>query len=58
MRLRDGRECRGQVYTTDEIPGLISRFGLPQEWNPAGEQGPERYIEAQIWDDAILKRYL
>lgn len=58
MRFQDGREYRGQVYTTDEIPGLISRFGFPQEWNPAGEQGPERYIEAQIWDDAILKRYL
>jgi len=26
-------------------------YGLPQEWNADGQGGPERYIEAQVWDE-------
>ena len=58
IRYQDGRAYRGQVYTLAELPGLIGRFGLPQEWNPAGAQGPDRYIEAQLWDERPLREFL
>jgi hypothetical protein len=49
MRFKDGRPYRQQVYTLPEIPELVARFGLPQDWNADGHLGPERYIEAQVW---------
>ncbi|WP_199615116.1 hypothetical protein [Paenibacillus alkalitolerans] len=54
MRYQDGRMYRDQVYTLGEIYRVIEQFGLPQEWNPHGDLGPERYIEAQVWDDKPL----
>jgi hypothetical protein len=51
MRYPDGKPYRGQVYTLAELPGLVERYGLPQDWNPDGKLAPERYIEAQVWDD-------
>ncbi|MBN1285465.1 MAG: hypothetical protein JXB47_08705 [Anaerolineae bacterium] len=58
MRLADGRPYRGQVYTLDELTGLVRRCGLPQDWNADGSHGPERYIEAQVWDDEPLRAFL
>jgi hypothetical protein len=58
MRYQDGKPYRGQVYTWDELPILVESYGLPQDWNPNGELGPERYIEAQVWDDAPLIEFL
>jgi hypothetical protein len=58
LRLHDGRPYRGQIYTLAELPALIEQYGLPQDWNPDGQYGPERYIEAQVWDDAPLQPYL
>jgi hypothetical protein len=58
MRYGDGRPYRGQVYTKDEILQVIDEYGLPQDWNADGSRGPERYIEAQIWDDAPLAKLL
>jgi hypothetical protein len=49
MRYNDGKPYRKQVYTISELPQLVFDYGLPQEWNPVGEKGPERYIEAQVW---------
>jgi hypothetical protein len=57
MRLQDGRPYRGRVYTLAELPDLIQQYGLPQDWNCDGRHGPERYIEAQVWDDAPLAPY-
>jgi hypothetical protein len=54
MRFQDGKPYRGQVYTKDEIKFIIEQYGYPQEWNPDGSKGPERYIEVQIWDDELL----
>ena len=56
LRLRDGRPYRGQVYTLVELPALIEQYGLPQDWNPDGQYGPERYIEAQVWEAMPLQR--
>lgn len=58
MHVHDGKPYRGQVYTIHEIREMISLYGLPQIWNPDGKKGPERYIEAQIWDEAPLLGYL
>ncbi|MBD0384704.1 hypothetical protein [Paenibacillus sedimenti] len=41
MRYKDGKPYREQVCTKDEIYGLIERFGLPQDWNSEGNNGPE-----------------
>ena len=27
------------------------KYGLPQDWNPDGKYGPERYVEAHVWSD-------
>jgi hypothetical protein len=58
MRYQDGKPYRGQVYTLEELPEVVCRYGLPQEWNRKGKRGPERYIEAQVWDDAPLAAHL
>jgi hypothetical protein len=58
MRYQDGKPYRGQVYRLEELPALVHQFGIPQLWNPEGKLGPDRYIEAQIWDDAPLQAYL
>ena len=58
MRYQDGRPYRGQVYVLSELAVVVEEYGLPQIWNPDGQKGPERYIEAQIWDDKPLKQYL
>jgi len=47
----DGKEYRKNVYTLEELPYLIEKYGCPQEWNPFAEKGPENYIEAQVWTD-------
>jgi hypothetical protein len=58
MRFQDGRPYRGQVYILEDLAGWIEQYGFPQEWNPDGRHGPERYIEAQIWDDTPLLPYV
>ncbi len=57
MRVADGKPTRGQVYTLAELPGLVAAYGLPQEWNADGTGGPERYIEAQVWDELPPRSY-
>jgi hypothetical protein len=58
MRFMDGKPYRGQVYTLAELPWLAANYGQPQGWNPEGKLGPERYIEAQVWDEGPLREYL
>ncbi|WP_317971541.1 hypothetical protein [Paenibacillus sp. CCS19] len=58
MRYRDDRPYRQQMYTKTGIVELIERYGFPQDWNRDGDKGPERYIEAQIWDEEVIGRYL
>ena len=55
MNYNDGKPYRGQVYLRNELAELIKKYGLPQEWKLDGKGGPERYIEAQVWDDAPLQ---
>jgi hypothetical protein len=55
MRFQDGKPYRGKVYTLEELPEIIEKYGLPNEWNRDGKFGPERYIEAQIWDEKPIR---
>ena len=34
-----------------DLPAVVAEYGLPQECNTEGKLGPERYIEAQVWQD-------
>ena len=46
-----------KLYTYNEIIEIIKKYGLPQDWNPDGLFGPERYVEAHVWSDrGIIKR--
>ena len=58
MRFGDGKPYRGHVYTLQELPTLIGEFGLPQDWNPNGHRGLDRYIEAQVWSDKPVAEFL
>jgi hypothetical protein len=58
MRYADGKATRGKVYMLDELSSLVEEFGLPQVWNADGSGGPDRYIEAQVWDDEPIKSFL
>jgi hypothetical protein len=51
MRYKDGKPYRGQVYTLAQLPEIVQTYGLPQIWNSDGHGGPERYIEAQVWEE-------
>ena len=57
-RVNDGKEYRRQVYTYEEILQIIKKYGLPQDWNDDGAHGPERYIEAHIWTDDPISKFL
>lgn len=56
-RFDDGKEYRKQVYTLDEIRELIDRYGYPQDWNAMEQNGPENYIEAQVWSEDPIRLY-
>ncbi|WP_307470654.1 hypothetical protein [Paenibacillus harenae] len=57
MRFQDQKPYRKQVYTKNEIKQIINQFGFPQEWNRNGDKGPERYIEAQVWDEDVINEF-
>ncbi len=56
--VKDDKEYRGKLYTYEEIIKVIEKYGLPQNWNDDGKQGPERYIEVQVWSDEPINKYL
>lgn len=58
MRVLDEKPHRGKVYRIYDLQGLVDTFGLPQDVNPDGKLGPERYIEAQVWSDHPIKQFV
>jgi len=54
----DDKEYRRKIYIYDEILDLITKYGLPQNWNNDGLYGPERYIEAHVWCDEPINKFL
>ena len=57
-RINDGLEYRKRLYDYNGILELIKKYGLPQENNPDGKNGDVRYIEAQIWSDETINKYI
>ncbi len=57
-KVNDGKEYRKKVYMYDEILEIIKKYGMPQEWNDDGRYGPERYIEAHIWSNKVIQKYV
>lgn len=57
-KVKDKKEYSKKLYTYDEILKIIDKYGLPQDWNNDGKYGPERYIEAHIWSDDVIREYL
>lgn len=53
----DWKEYRRKLYTYSEILGIIEKYGLPQDWNNDGKFGPERYVEAHVWNDEPINQY-
>ena len=54
----DDKEYRRKLYTYDEILRIIDKYGLPQYYNDDGAVGPERYVEAHVWSDETIRKYL
>lgn len=46
------------LYHYDEILEIIKKYGLPQDWNNDGKYDPERYVEAHIWSDDVIEKYM
>jgi hypothetical protein len=57
MRFNDGKPYRGKVYLVAELEALVETYGLPQDTNPDGKLGPDRYIEAQVWTKDPVEAY-
>jgi len=54
----DDLEYRRKVYTYEEILGIIEQYGLPQEkWNTPVFAQPS-YVEAQVWSDNPVLKYM
>ena len=54
----DGKPYRKQVFLLSELHRIIKTYGMPQIVNPNGVNGPDRYIEAQLWTDYPIDNYL
>ncbi|KAA1245139.1 hypothetical protein [Aquimarina sp. RZ0] len=54
------KEYNGKVFVRQEMETVIKKYGIPREniWMTNEEMKYDRYIEAQVWDDYILKDYL
>ncbi len=54
------KACNGQVYLLDEIQELLNEYGIPTEekWHSQESLKYDRYVEVQVWDDFIIKKYL
>lgn len=48
----------GQVFTLDELRDVVSAFGMPRRTRFAFGEGPDRFIEVQLWDDGPLRMLL
>lgn len=53
------KDCNGQVFLLSEIKDLIHEYGLPSEEksHAVEECKYDKYIEAQVWDDAVINQY-
>ena len=54
------KEANGKVFLLGELTQLIETHGLPDEkkWTAVESCKYDRYIEAQLWDDKLIRPYL
>lgn len=45
-------------FKSGALSNEIAKYGYPQDWNDNGNYGPERYIEAHIWSDDVIRKYM
>lgn len=55
--VNDGKEYRKKLYDYNGIIDVITRHGLPQEHDFAGEMGFPYYVEVQVWSDEVIEQY-
>ncbi|MCL2407492.1 MAG: hypothetical protein FWC95_06130 [Defluviitaleaceae bacterium] len=56
--VNDGMEYRKTVYTYEEILKIIGKYGMPQDsWDKPVYAQPS-YVEAQVWSDKVINKYL
>ena len=53
------KDENGKVFLLDEIEEVINKHGVPGEekWSSDERMKYDRYIEAQIWDDSVIKSF-
>lgn len=53
------KNCNGQIFLLSEISDLINEYGIPSEEKCKIEERLkyDKYIEAQVWDDEVIKAY-
>ncbi|MEO1051151.1 MAG: hypothetical protein AAFX87_11020 [Bacteroidota bacterium] len=54
------KDANGKVFLFSEIEEeIIKKYGIPSEekWESEEAMKYDRYIEAQLWDDTIIKEY-
>ncbi len=56
--VNDGKEYRKKLYTDEEILKVMEKYGLPQDWNDDGKYGSKYYVEAHIWSDDVVCKYI
>lgn len=54
----DGLEYRKKLYMYNDILNIIDKYGIPQRNEYKDEIGFPRYVEAQIWSDTVVNKYI
>lgn len=53
------KDCNGKIFLLNEIHDVLKEYGLPSEEKSQTEERYkyDKYIEAQVWDDQVIKKY-
>lgn len=51
------KDANGKVFLLNEIEEIIKVHGIPtqEKWESQEEMKYDRYIEAQVWDDSVIR---
>ena len=53
-----GKPCNGRLFRLEELEGLIEAHGYPGDrWRSEPAARYDYYIEAQVWDAAVVEPY-
>jgi hypothetical protein len=57
-RVNDNNEYRRNAYMYSEMLDIVNKYGYPKGISKTGQPFPFRYIEAQIWSDDVINKYV